>query len=120
MLPPVMMRELFQAAEAAKRTPCTWVEFEHAHHMDAHVVAQAVRPAHSHHASYKCRCLSVLPCSAHQVQGTNGNCHAGLLQACKLIGQLRSSIGHQAVCRQLKFVCRSTGQHCCSSCASTS
>ena len=44
MLPPVMMRELFQAAEAAKRTPCTWVEFEHAHHMDAHVVAQAVRP----------------------------------------------------------------------------
>ena len=42
MLPPVMMRELFQAAEAAKLTPCTWVEFEHAHHMDAHLIAQAV------------------------------------------------------------------------------
>ena len=43
MLPPVMMRELFQAVEAAHLTPCTWVEFEHAHHMDAHIVAQQVR-----------------------------------------------------------------------------
>ena len=52
MLPPIMMRQLFQAAEAAKRSSVTWVEFEDAHHMDAYFVAQHVR---KHDAPACCR-----------------------------------------------------------------
>ena len=39
LLPPVMMRQLYEAVTEEDAESCTWVEFEDAGHMDAYEVA---------------------------------------------------------------------------------
>ena len=106
MLPPVMMRELFQATEAAKHTPCTWVEFEHAHHMDAHLIAQAVSPqrdacSHTNKPGHQSICLCWVQC------GSPPECSAAKCRRCVMHNQSELRV-HTPLCLlilQLRYTC---------------